>query len=55
VFIVGMIWRSYRDGAVSLTRLSTDTYLAALDTSRLRSPNKPSGHDDASHRVPLFV
>ena len=32
VFIVGMIWRSYRDGAVPLTRLNTDTYLAALDT-----------------------
>ena len=28
--IVGMIWRSYGDGAMTLTRLNTDTYEAAL-------------------------
>ena len=28
--IVGMIWRSYSEGAITLTRLSTDTYEAAL-------------------------
>lgn len=28
--IVGMIWRSYGDGATTLTRLNTDTYEAAL-------------------------
>lgn len=53
VFIVGMLWRSYRDGAVPLTRLSTDTYLAALDIRGCGRRPKPSDDDDASHREPL--